>query len=201
MKALNHLTCALAMVLLLAGCGGGGSGSEEPPRVATRDTTIAVDSVSGPALLTQFVSADPRSVREVVFNSAVPAVGTSAPTAITFSGSPAAPRLRAVSDAGEVREAVLEFGSCWFLVTTADPESPPNWVVGNRFLVEPCSFSVDTTGKVTGGDVSGSVTLTLGDSTSAPVPVTYSITDSGSLVIGDQTVGSVTVTVVTGGAN
>lgn len=185
----------IASALLLAGCGGGGGGNNAPVTVATTDATVPISPTSGPAIVSQVLN------KPVAFTAGVPALATTASTTVTLSGTPAAPTVRAVSNTGEVREAVLEYGSCWFRVTVANPEVPPNWVVGNRFLVEPCSFTVDSAGVVTGTQTSGLVSLTFGTASSTPVPVTYTITPSGGLIIGDQTVGNVNVTVTTGGSN
>ena len=178
----------LASALLLAGCGGGGGGNNAPVTVATSDATVAINPTSGPAIVSQVLN------KPVAFSAGVPEFATTASTTVTLSGTPTAPTVRAVSTRGEVREGVLEYGSCWFRVTTADPPAPPNWVVGNRFLVEPCSFTVDSAGVVTGTQTSGAVSLTFGTTSSTPVPVTYTITQTGGLIIGDEAVGTVNVT-------
>ena len=186
------VTATIASTLLVAGCGGGG-GDSAPTVVATEDAKGPINATTGPALLSQMLG------QSIVSSGPVPAFGTTAPTTLTFGGTASAPTFRITSTAGEVREGVLRYGSCYFEVTAANPAVAP-WIVGNTIQV-PCEFTVASNGTQAGSTTTGALFLTFGGTQLNAPPVTYSITPSGQIQVNGVTIDNVTVTQVTGGGS
>lgn len=141
-RALSGGFLALSVVALAA-CGG----LDSPPVPVASSPLVVTASPTTAATSTALLQAAP-----VTFPTGVPALGTTATTAVTVSKSTATATLpsggsvtgpvMAVSSAGASATGVLTFGSCVFTVTasnfTSGPMAPP---LPRQVVISPCQTS------------------------------------------------------------
>ena len=175
--------------MTLSACGGG----DEPPPVLV--APAAVNLAASPATTTA-VAATPFS-----FPSGVAELGTTAPTTIVFTapaGTTTTPAFSIASE-GNTATGTTTFGSCIFAITASTFPAGHRLALGNTVVVNPCNINVQTAGvQATGVSASRSVALALGSAVSAGSSVTVQVNPGGQLTLNGSSVGTVTLTPVTG---
>jgi hypothetical protein len=92
------------------------------------------------------------------------------------------------------------FGSCIFAITSSTFPAGHPLALGQTVTVNPCNLNVSSAGAVANGvGTSRSVALLLGAASSAGSSVTVGVNPGGQLTLNGQTVGSVTLTPISGG--
>lgn len=168
---------------VLVACGGGGGLDVVSTNVVATNAVVATTAATGAA-----VTAGIRGAA-LSFPNGVPALGTTAATTLTL-GSGATPAFTLVSGATTV-EGITTFGSCIFTVTKSNDLT--NYPIGKVITVTPCTVTANTAGLATTGNTQNvPTTLTLGQITSAAIPVATIIAPDGTI-----SAGGVTFTVVT----
>jgi hypothetical protein len=186
MKKLITVLAALCMAATLTACGGGGSGSTA--QVASANTTVAMDATNGQAVTSSVTN------KPFTFASGVPDFGTTGSTDVTFGAS----NSFQIASGGNTASGTMAFGSCHFKVTSSTFTSGP-LVSGNTVTINNCQLLVLTKGDpADGSQQSDQAELVLNTATSAGVAVTVSLTADGKVLINNTSVGSVTLTPVTG---
>lgn len=123
---------------------------------------------------------------------------------LTFAGTGTAPTAAATitTAAGATTgtfTANLSFGSCIFAVTASTFPAGHRFALGQTITVNPCNINVATAGaQANGVGVSRSVSLVLGAAASSGASVTVGVNPGGQVTINGQTVGTVTLTPVSG---
>lgn len=124
--------------------------------------------------------------------------------ALSFGGTATAPTANMVitsptgAPVGTIG-ANVSFGSCIFAVTSSSFPAGHSLAVGQTVTVNPCTLSVRTTGAVANGVATPrNVALLLGAAASANSSVTVAVTPSGGLTLNGTTVGTVTLTPISG---
>ncbi len=176
---------AVAAAALLGACGGG---SSDPILVASADAAVPVNATVVAAVAgTSFA-----------FPSGVPALGTTGETTLAFSGTAASPGF-SVGSGGNTASGSAAFGSCIFAVTNSTFPAGHPLATGQTVTVNPCNMSVNTTGAVANGvATSRSVALLLGAASSAGASVVVAVNAGGQLTLNGSSVGTVTLTPVSG---
>jgi len=182
------LTAAVAMTL--SACGGGGS---EPAPVLV--APAAVNLAASPAT-TAAVAATP-----FAFPAGVAELGTTAPTTIVFTapaGTTTTPAFSIASE-GNTATGTTTFGSCIFAITSSTFPAGSRLARGNTVVVNPCNINVQTAGlQATGVGATRSVALALGSAVSSGSSITVQVNPGGQLTLNGASVGTVTLTPVTG---
>jgi hypothetical protein len=174
----------LAAAAILAACGGGGDDS--PPVAATSNVTAAVTSstVAG-------VTGEP-----FVFSSGVSDFGTTSATTVTLNSASSF----SVSSSEGSASGGLTYGSCIFTVTSSTYPSGHPLAVGGVVRVNPCSITVNTAGlRAEENAVARAVSFVLAGNASQTKSLQVDISDSGTVTVKGVTVGTVTLSPVTGG--
>lgn len=185
MKKLLGLIVAVGASALLYACGGGGD--DQPLGVAGTTTLATNSTVAASVVSTPFT-----------FASGVPALGTTGATTVTFTSTSTAPAF-SISEAGRTATGSTSFGSCIFAVTASTFPAGHALAVGQTVVVNPCNMNVNTAGAVANGvAATRSVALLLGSAASSGASATVSVTAGGALTLNGNTVGTVTLTPVTG---
>lgn len=176
---------AVAAAALLAACGGG---SSDPVLVANADATVPTNATVASAVAGTAFS----------FSSGVPALGTTGATTVAFTGTAAAPGF-SVGSGGNTATGTAGFGSCIFVVSSSNFPAGHALAAGQTVTVNPCSLNIPTTGAVANGvATSRSVALLLGAAASAGASVVIAVTSGGALTLNGSSVGTVTLTPVSG---
>jgi len=186
-KAMCYLVavCALVSALALVGCGGGGGDDNGGTTVTSGETISSVNS--GPvglstsnvqALVNQPIPFQNGSIFD-------PSLGNNQATQ-TFTSTTTS----SLTSGGSTSTAGVGFGSCTFTFTQGPlAKTPPTPI---KF--DPCTIQI-TASNVTvgGGDVNGTLTLTLsgpfGSSTSVAITVQIRILADGSLLVNGTSTG------------
>lgn len=194
-----HKTSLAALVLggtmLLAACGGGDSATAPAARVATANTSVAVNPTTGAAVVAAVLN------ETFSFASGVPAFDTSSATSLTLTGSPAAPSF-AMSSGSNTASGVMTYGSCIFEVRESTFPIGHPMTVGNKFTVALCTLAVATSGvTANGGSSESTVSLVLDTATSSTVPATVSVSSAGVVSVDGLIVGFTTVSDISGASN
>lgn len=184
---------ALGGSVLLSACGGGGNDSPLRP----------VSTVTTPSITTA-VTAD--TVKAIVgsaftFASGVDALGTTASTTVTLSGTDPLKPLFTLNSGGFEARGEITYGSCWFEIKSSNflPAATfPLLQVGQKKEVTPCDVKVPTSGLTTGGSSPSSMTFVLGGKESNSSPITVTISSTGVVTVNGVTLGTATYTVTTG---
>lgn len=186
MKKLITTLAVLCMSATLTACGGGGSGSTA--QVASANTTIGMDATNGQTVTSSLTG------KSFNFTSGVQDFGTTGATTLTLGASNGFQ----VASGGNTASGTMSFGSCHFKVTNSTFTSGP-LVNGNTVTVSACQLMVFTKGlPADGTDHSQSIELVLDGAASQTVTVTVEVLADGRVVINSVSVGSVTLTPVTG---
>lgn len=172
----------------LAACGGGGDSTPVTTTTATSNTTAAVTATTTAAVVNQ----------PFAFSTGVPAFGTTTATTLAFTSTAASPAF-AISADGFAASGPTTFGSCIFTITTSTfPASSP-LAVGKSVRVDPCTLTAATSGaNANGAAVERAVQVILGTLSSAVRNLPIVVNANGTVVINGVTIGTVTVSVVTG---
>jgi hypothetical protein len=187
MKKLITVLAALCMAATLTACGGGG-GSGSTAQVAAANTPIAMDATNGQTVTSSVTN------KPFTFASGVADFGTTGSTAVTFGAS----NSFQIASGSDSASGTMAFGSCHFKVTSSTFTSGP-LVSGNTVTINNCQLLVLTKGDpADGSQQSDQAELVLNTATSAGVAVTVSLTADGKVLINNTSVGSVTLTPVTG---
>ena len=185
----NKLFLAVLVSAALAACGGGG-GSSTPvaTRTSTSNTTAAVTASVAAAVVNQ----------PFTFAGGVPDFGTTTPTTLAFTSATATPAF-AIKAGGLTASGRTTFGSCIFTITASTFPAGSKLAVGEEVRVNPCSLNVATSGGNANGSASDrEVKFVLGTLNSSGENLPVVINANGSVVINGETIGTVTISVVTG---
>lgn len=185
---------ALGGSVLLSACGGGGNDSPLRPTatVATPTTASINGAGNGPAVVSSVLN------QGFSFDAGVPALGTTAPTTLTLSGSATAPTFSLTSGA-DTATGVMTYGSCIFTIVTSTFPAGSPLALGQKREVTPCALSVATAGSTANGTVASTgVSFVLGATVSNPVPRLVSISPAGVVTVNGVVIDTVTVVVTTG---
>jgi hypothetical protein len=190
------LAFSLIAVAALAACGGG---DEAFVAVVEAPVVIAVSDKTIPAAIATLSAA-----KTVSFPSAVPALGTTAATTLTFD-TPAAGATTVpftLASGGVSSKGVLSFGSCIFTIFEKPIGTP---LVPNLVFTVPtaqCNLGVDPISGVADNTTApATVTVTLGGVSSTPVPVTVVVQTNGTITVGGVAVGVGSVVQISGAGN
>jgi hypothetical protein len=180
---------ALALIAgtaLLSACGGG---SDDPPLVAASNATLAVNPVAAVAV----------AQTPFAFPAGVPDLGTTAATTVVFTSTASSPAF-SIASGGATATGVTTFGSCVFAITSSTFPAGHRLAQGNVITVNPCNLNVGTAGaQANGVGASRSVALQLGAAASSGASVTVAVNPGGQLTLNGTSVGTVTLTPVSGG--
>ena len=180
---------ATVLTATLVACGGGGSDSGPTPTLTTSSN------------LAQSVTA--RETNAVVntpfaFPTGVLGFGTTAPTTLAFTSTSATPSF-SIASGVSTATGTTTFGSCIFTIVSSNFPAGPLTVGRGDININPCTLNVATAGgRADGSTTTRSVRLTLGTAVSNPVDLPVTINANGTVVINNVTVGTVTVSPVTG---
>lgn len=180
---------ATVLTATLVACGGGGSDSG-PTSTLTTTSNLA-----------QSVAA--KEANAVVntpfaFPTGVLGFGTTAPTTLAFTSTSATPSF-SIASGVSTATGTTTFGSCIFTIVTSNFPSTSPLAVGQTIIINPCTLNVATAGgRADGSTTTRSVRMTLGTAVSGPVETLVTLNANGTVVINNQTVGTVTVSAVTG---
>lgn len=186
--SLKWVLSATVAAAMLVACGGG---SDPVDSVATSNTTLAANGTTASA-----VTAVPFS-----FPAGVTELGTTAATTVTFTSSSATPAF-SIASGGNTATGVTTFGSCIFTVSASTFPVGHRLALGSVVVVNPCNVNVGTAGVVANGVASTrSVALALGTAASNNTSVSVGVNAGGNLTLNGNSVGTVTLTYVTGGSS
>ena len=202
---------SIAVAGLLTACGGDPAPAA---KVAAAQTELAAGPSTAAASTALFTSAPQ------VFTSGVPSFGTTGTTTLTVSNTTTSGTVTTASGPVSVSgptftitgpasgggtgtaSGALTYGSCIFNILSSTFVAPSPLLVGNQIVISPCDFKLATSGKPADGS-SGNVTttLTLGTGTSTGSTLTVTISNTGVVTVAGQTLGTVSLTPVTGGGS
>ncbi|HWI83888.1 hypothetical protein [Ramlibacter sp.] len=199
MKKTVALLLSFSVAAALVGCGGGGGGgAAEPAPVAV--VTAPVVLAAAPAT-TAAVANEPFK-----FPSGVTELGTTAPTTIVFSvpstgtgtGTTTTPAFTITSETYTAK-GTTTFGSCIFKITESTFPAGHKMATGNTITIHPCNIKVETAGMAVDAPTQErNVALVLGSAASTGEPVPVDVNPGGQLTLNGNSVGTVTITFVTG---
>jgi hypothetical protein len=190
------LAFSLIAVAALAACGGG---DEVLVGVVEAPVVIAVSPATAPAAIATLSAAKTFS-----FPAAVPALGTTAATTLTFAapvaGASTVPFT--LASGGVSSKGILSFGSCIFTIT----ESPVGTVLTTPIVytipTAQCNLNVDpVTGVADNTLAPAAITISLGGTPSAPVQVSIVVTANGTITVDGVAVGTAPIIQITGAGN
>ena len=196
---------ALTLLAALVACGGGGNDTPAPVKVAAANLQVPVTATTVAAML----PATGAAVQPVTFSNGFTGVNpiTNAPVAMsgattvafTAPATPSGATGFKIDNGGYTATGPTTYGSCVFTVTASTFPAGSPLANGQVFVVDPCAVTVSTGGGVANGvAVIRNVLLTLGGVTSTSIPLSVVINTDGSVSVGNASLGTVTVSVVTG---
>ena len=184
----NKLFFTVLVSAALTACGGGGTSAPISTSIATTNTAAAVTATTAAAVVNE----------PFTFAAGVPDFGTTTPTTVAFTSTGATPAF-AISAGGATATGATTFGSCIFTITASTFPAGSKLAVNQSVRVNPCNLNVATSGGNANGAASNrEVKFVLGtvDSNGNNLPVV--INADGSIILNDVTLGTVTISVVTG---
>ena len=185
MKNFLHLVLAAAVAVTLNACG---SSNDEPLMVATQNTQLNATPTT-----TASVASMPFTIP-----AGVPSLGTTATTTVAFTSTATTPAF-SISSGGNTATGTTTFGSCIFAVTASTFPAGSRLALGQTVVVNPCNINVQTAGlQATGVGATRSVALALGSAVSSGSSITVQVNPGGQLTLNGTSVGTVTLTPVTG---
>jgi hypothetical protein len=175
----SALLLALAGSVILAGCG---SSSSSTTTSASDLPAVALTPTNGASLINAVTG------KTFAFpgTAGVPALGTTGPTSVAFSGQNFT-ITQTGSSAGSY-SGTMSYGSCIFTVTATSLSTVK---IGDKITVNPCSLDINTAGQGTGSTQDRPVTLVLGTTTSIPTAVPVLVTAQGEVIVNGTSAGSV----------
>ena len=187
MIKVNKLFFTVLVSAVLAACGGGDS-LPVTTTTSTSNVTAAVSSSTAAAVVNQ----------PFTFAAGVPDFGTTTPTTVTFTSATATPAF-AISADGFTASGPTTFGSCIYTVTSSTFPAGSKLAVGQSVRVNPCNLNVATAGgNANGAPADREVKFVLGSVNSNGKNLAVVINANGSVVINSITIGTVTISIVTG---
>ena len=184
----NKLFFTVLVSAALTACGGGGTSAPISTLTPTSNLTAAVTATTAAAVVN----------KPFTFAAGVPDFGTTTPTTVAFTSTGATPAF-AISAGGSTATGATTFGSCIFTITASTFPAGSKLAVNQSVRVNPCNLNVATSGGNANGAASNrEVKFVLGtvDSNGNNLPVV--INADGSIILNDVTLGTVTISVVTG---
>jgi hypothetical protein len=194
MKKLMQWAIALCSAAMLAACGGGGSG-DGAARTVTQDPALAINATTGPTLVAAIAN------ETFAYQDGVPAFGTTAATNVTFSAPAAAGAAPGftISSGGNTASGTMAFGSCIFRITASTFPDGSRLAAGQIITINPCNINVNARGTAADGvAATRSAALVVGAAASAGASVTISVNPGGQLTLNGVSVGTVTLSPITG---
>jgi hypothetical protein len=173
------LFLALAGSVILAGCG---SSSSSTTTAASDLPAVALTPTNGAAL----VNAVSGKTFAFPATTGVPALNTTGPTSVTFSGQTFT--IAQTGSSPGSYSGTMSYGSCIFTVTASSLSAVK---IGDKITVNPCSLDINTAGQGTGSTQPRPVQLVLGTTTSNPVEVPVIVTAQGEVIVNGTPAGSV----------
>lgn len=177
------LACAIAT---LVSCGGGGGGGQTLG--VSGDTTLGTNAAVAAAV----------TGTDFTFPSGVAELGTAGSTSVAFTSGGSTPSF-SISSGGSTATGTTTFGSCIFAVTSSTFPGGHPLALGQTVTVNPCNLRIGTAGAVANGVAqSRSVALLLGAASSSGATVSVGVNAGGQLTLNGNSVGTVTLTPVSG---
>lgn len=167
---------ALVMIAVttLVACSGGNN--NQPSNPVASNLSVPLTAANAAAV----------SGKAFSFPGAVPALGTTAATTVTITGS-----TFSIGSGGGTATGNMTYASCIFTVLTS---SIPTIAVGQVITVNPCTLNVATQGlKSDLSAQNANATLLLGAVLSGAVTVSVTVSPGGAVTVGGISVGSVTL--------
>lgn len=187
MKKLGMIL-GLAAAVAISACGGGG---DDPVLVAPATAVVPVTAAAATAVVSQTFA----------FPSGVPDLGTTGTTTLAFTSTATTPAFQ-IASGGNTATGTTQFGSCIFTVTASTFPAGSRLAVGQTITVNPCNISVQTAGQQANGvAATRSASFVLGNAVSSGATITVAVNPGGQLAIGGVSVGTVTLTPVTGASS
>lgn len=178
------LVTLFAASAFLAGCGGDDDGGTAE-LVSNQDLTAPVSAANVNAIAGDTFT----------FPNGVTSLGTVTSTDVRLNTS-----TFTVSTGTSTASGTLGFGSCILTVTSSNFLPPSPLANGQTVTINPCNLQVDTSGiKASENAVARAVSFILGGNASLAKTYQVDINGSGVVTINGDTVGTVTLTVTTGG--
>ncbi|WBY02071.1 hypothetical protein PE066_00595 [Ramlibacter tataouinensis] len=188
MKRSWKLAAGACLVAVLVACGGGGGGGAPATPVAVDIGAITLSATTGP-LVAQALVGQTITLPNGLTLSGVPLPG---PVTLTFT---AGNGFTLKDGNNNTITGTVTFSSIIFDVTDAGGTPVPT----GPAPALPFAIDLDTANQpANGSSTTVQSTITIGGSTSTPVSISVVITSSGSIQIGGQTVGTVSVKTPTG---
>lgn len=164
---------ALAAGLALGGCDDEEGGATVDVNAKVNATAATVNAVKG---------------QEFTFAMGIPSImGATGSTSVTFTAANAA----TIKRMNMMGNAMVAYGSCTFTVPMGGAAGIP----AGSYTVNPCTINVNAMGVPVGGaEVTGTITLTLGNSTSMTRMVMISVAANGQVSINGQVIPGLVLT-------
>lgn len=190
MKKRFLLVFALASAFILAACGDGGD--DNRTLFAAQDLTVDANSFTDPAVVKAFKN------EVFVFPNGVQEFGTTTPTTVVIQDTATAHTFTITSAQGTA-SGELEFGTCIFLIKQSTFAPPSPLAVGNRIVIPNCKFEVRTRNTPANDQpFERSVRWLLSNAVSNDTSVEVRINGGGRVTVNGQSIGTVTLSPVTG---
>jgi hypothetical protein len=202
LKKITLACMILGGATLMTACGGGGSSTplaiSQAPTVTSNVKSNDNAAVLGAVGTTPVTFANGFSG---VDGSGNP-VSISGATTVAFGSTGAGP-VATISNGGFTASGPTTFGSCIFTFTTSNYADSSPLGKGKQFRVDPCTLNVNTAGFAANGNaINTTGFFNFGVNNSAPFVVSpVTINANGTVFLGTTSVGTVTVSNVTGGSN
>ena len=183
----NKLLLTVFVTVALVACGGGDS-TPVTTTTSSSNVTAAVTASTAAAVVNQ----------PFTFAAGVPDFGTTTSTTVAFTSAGATPAF-AISADGATASGPTTFGSCIFTITASTFPAGSKLAVGQSVRVNPCNLTAATAGGNANGAASDrEVKFVLGALNSNGKNLPVVINANGSVVVNNITIGTVTISVVTG---
>ena len=185
----NKLFFTVLVSAALAACGGGGTSAPLSASIASNNLApVAVTATTAAAVVNE----------PFIFAAGVPDFGTTTPTTVAFTSTGDTPAF-AISADGATATGVTTFGSCIFTITASSFPAGSKLAVGQSVRVNPCQLNAATSGGNANGSASNrEVKFVLGTLNSNGKNLPVVINTDGSVILKGITIGTVTISVVTG---
>lgn len=185
----NKLFFTVIVFAALTACGGGGTSAPISTSIASSNLPpVAVTATTAAAVVNE----------PFTFAAGVPDFGTTTLTTVAFTSTGATPAF-AISADGATATGATTFGSCIFTITASTFPAGSKLAVGQSVRVNPCQLNAATSGGNANGSASNrEVKFVLGTLNSNGKNLPVVINADGSVILKGITIGTVTISVVTG---
>jgi hypothetical protein len=186
MKKILSLALAVFTAATLTACGG--SSEPAPAEVVAADAKLPANPTTTAAVANV----------PFTFPGGIADFATTSTTTVAFTNTSTTPAF-SIASGGNTATGTTTFGSCIFAITASTFPTGSRLAKGNTITVNPCNINVGSAGlSANGVGATRSVALLLGSAVSSGSAVTLSVNPGGQLTINGQSVGTVTLTPVTG---